>query len=362
MLTRAQLLPLLQQANEEMLAEERPAKELMIRITSGTSAAGPLMRIFPVPQIARFGSSQRVLVLGGTRTLRLANALFQKSDGDEASATVLALDISDLAILERIIAEFSPDRVVGLPSFVQRVFVGVEDSPSQKVEQLLLFGERLSSGMREEFEKRFPRALIRIEYINAEMGRIGGFCPHLPLNHYHTLPKTPFMIYEPNSEGVGEIVVSQQLARSVYAEEYRTGDAGRIVKIDCPCGAEETFEMLGRIGYDYVRAGGAQLRIEEFERVAKDLDLYLQDFRAEVGQKEGKWFIRLRVYPRGTLLHDATTLELFRSQFEKKLFVTASRTLAELVREEDFFPLEVECANESFPLGNKTVKLRRLLD
>ena len=123
-----------------------------------------------------------------------------------------------------------------------------------------------------------------------------------------------------------------------------------------------TFEVRGRIGYDYVKIGGAQLHSEEFERVAAELDLYFTDFRVEAKIEESagvlQTSLRLIVLPRGLLLQDPAVQKIVAREFERRLFVTPAKTLHDLVVEGSFLPLRLELATGPFPIQHKTVKIK----
>jgi phenylacetate-coenzyme A ligase PaaK-like adenylate-forming protein len=360
----------LQQIAGEMLervvaAPPRGDFSLIVRATSGTSGRGPLVAVQAVgPETFRgtYAGSARVALCFGSPYPRLTHAAYLRHLS-APSLSELPIQFSDLGDpLRALLADFGPDMVVGVPSFISAVSNHFDNVSAAGVKKLLLTGELLSANLEEALRTRFKNATLAMEYTSVEVGRIGHQpCGLLPINHYHPIPGARVEIGALGEEG--EILVSKTLnpetplARQVV--QYQTGDCGRFVEAKCRCADAATFECLGRQGLDYVKLAGAILRREEFDRVAAHLNAF-DDYRAQAqnitedGRTKGK--IVLQVYRKDGVGTEALAQEIG-ARFAREIFLTPTRTLEELVAEGVFLPLEVSFTDAPFKTGNKDIKL-----
>jgi hypothetical protein len=99
---------------------------------------------------------------------------------------------------------------------------------------------------------------------------------------------------------------------------------------------------------------------EEFDRVAVLCRDLFDDYRAEASTRsergERKGAIVLTVFRRDGCWSVDVERAIGR-RFSRELFLTSTRTLAELVAAGLFLPLIVKRAEHAFPLKNKEVKL-----
>jgi hypothetical protein len=111
---------------------------------------------------------------------------------------------------------------------------------------------------------------------------------------------------------------------------------------------------------DYIKLAGALVRREALEHALAQYSDLFDDYRAEL------WEDIVNGSPKGTITlrlwrsRGPVTDELVREMSEKIsriLFLTPNRTLAELVVEGDFRPLQVHFESAPFPHGHKDVKL-----
>jgi len=289
----------------------------------------------------------------------LANSLIV-SNNDGAEHICLALDGSDLIPrLSSVLEEFAPDAIYGYSSFVMRVAEFINESVRGSVTVLRISGERVGAELERSLAGAFPSARITQNYVSAEAGRISSApCGHLPMNRYHPAKGVTIEILDRDESGVGELLVSKRAEGALPLDRYRIGDVGRVVAGSCACGAPDTFEVLGRSGYDYLKVAGAIIRRDEVERVVRLCAEYIKDYRVEASlatsEDKLKGCLELIVVPRdgerGNVgSHIAET-------FNRELMMTPTRTLGALVEEGLFLPLSIRFV-EAFPAMAKDLKL-----
>ena len=342
----------------------------VIRMTSGTTGGEPLVIISQPPKAAGwFLAAERILVCYGSLNARLNNILPYRRNSASSNVRVFPIEINDmrepLSSLGDIVADFKPDRIIGVPSFIMRLAAILDADTRSGVKMLRLAGEMISARQKQSLIAWFPKATVSAIYVATEIGPISKpTCAHVPLNHYHVRDGVTVEISEPDDNGVGDILVSTTISETMSIEKYRVGDVGRIHTTPCPCGAAETIELLGRRGSDYLKLAGALLRQEEFNRVSLLFPNSIDDYRAEAREviqgttPKGK--VTLRIYSsRGS-----GTEELAReigTRFSRELFVTPTQTLSELVKKGIFLPMEVIFEQHPFPQKNKEVKLLHIV-
>ncbi|MEY4747607.1 MAG: hypothetical protein RLZZ416_656, partial [Candidatus Parcubacteria bacterium] len=343
----------------------------VIRMTSGTTNGEPLviMQTLPAdPPASWFGGAMRVALCYGSLNARLNNILLYRKMSGDSPQRILPMDGREVSVSRKaqttLLAEFRPEMMIGAPSFVLRLAAGLDSQARSGVKALRLAGELLTSQKMRTLAESFPNAEIVSMYIATEIGPITRpSCAHLPPNHYHPRKTIRIEIDEPDDSGFGDILVSTRVGGAIAIRGYRVGDVGRLYEVACPCGATEALEVQGRKGFDYLKLEGALLRREEFDRVALLFPNVIDDYRAAVSEvvvdSVPKGQVHLRMYrSRGPGTEDLAR-EIGR-RFSQELFVTPTKTLADLVARGIFLPLEAEFVKEPFPEKNKEVKLSRL--
>jgi phenylacetate-coenzyme A ligase PaaK-like adenylate-forming protein len=366
MLNRKDIAKIGEQLLEELIVNSpREPWRYGVRVSSGTTGK-PLISVmeYGEAQYSKYDGSSAVMVCFGPLNIRLAHALHVAKSTSAEPQRIMFVDGDDLSTeLAHCIADFTPDTIAGFPVFVARVAEYFDSKSASGVKELKFAGERVTPALAELFARQFPNARIQVNYIANEIGSIAtSGCPHLSLNQYHPNRGVTVEILNADETGEGDIVVSKQLNSKTRVEKYALGDTGRFIPGPCACGAEVTFEHLGRKGYDYIKLVGATIRREEFDRVAALLVNYVDDYRAEVGEKlvggKLKGDIVLRIFSRkgpGTpALAEEIALE-----FSRAVFLTPTQTLADLVAKGLFLPLVVEFSPVPFPQKNKEIKLTR---
>jgi phenylacetate-coenzyme A ligase PaaK-like adenylate-forming protein len=342
-----------------------PAKNYLVRSTSGTTGAKPLHVLYELGYEGtnRFPDARKVMLCASPMHVRLSNVLSISS-----APTVQQVLCFDPRMLERediaahVIREFQPDTVFGMISFVSAVFTRIRTGLWDAIKRTVLTGEYLTEDTRALLKKCVPNARISQTYASTETAQVSKLqCVYLPPNAYHVLDGTDIEIHEPDEEGVGLVLVSKKVFRMIRLERYAIGDMGRLSSNTCACGEKQTLYMLGRSGYDHIKVAGALLRKEEFDRVAGLCPQYIDDYRAEafIEHRPGQLLggIELTVFRERGVLSERETAALA-ERFSSELFITPTRTLADLVRERIFMPLRISVVNKPFPLTLKVVKLK----
>ena len=334
-----------------------------LRMTSGTSGK-PLVTVvkYGMPQFKKFAAWRRIVMCFGTRDARLANVLHIRNQVTDYIQTAWCIDPTDIGPdIGALVADFAPDNVGGLSSFVGRLASVLGQGEGESVRTLQLVGERVSPQLEKIYREHFSNARIIMAYIASEIGLISTQgCVHLPVNHYHPGPGVTIEIVDQAKDGAGDLLVSKRLNDEEPLERYYLGDSGRWVKGACQCKAAQTFEHLGRKGYDYIKFFGALVRHEEFARVVEKFKPVLDDYRVEVssvlhgGVQKGK--IVLRGYRRLGPPTKARCLEIA-GEFSREVYLTPTRTLSDLVEEHILVPLAVEYSVQPFTKKHKDIKL-----
>jgi phenylacetate-coenzyme A ligase PaaK-like adenylate-forming protein len=342
------------------------AREYGLRVTSGTTGSGPFVLVVRHQDIfkKRYGTYKRVLVCFGPLNIRLANALFAYNAEPDVQTRICNVDVTDLtpSILP-VLGQLRPEHICGFPSFIARTRDYMDAETAAAVTSIDCIGERLTDELRMFYKDAFPNAALLQTFVISEVGQISSpACGHLPLNCYHPLQDVLVEINEPDEGGVGALMVTLN-DPNTKIERYVTGDIARFRDERCVCGAEVTFELLGRSGFDYIKLNGAILRREEFDRVLGTHASSVKDYQADaLTVYENKVLmgkVRLRILPQEGQQDEALAGILERA-VPAELFVTPTRTYADLVEQKIFLPLEIEIVHEPFPAGHKSIKLRHI--
>lgn len=348
------------------------AYDYSVVTTSGTTGAALLLRVIGHRRRNRSAyfqewanGGERIVIAYGSLGTRLLQLLALRTHASSASARGIALDYEDLTpALSALMDDLKPDRFVGSPSFMVRLGERLSGPVRGGVESMRYAGERISAAQRELLQAAYPNAALDTTYTSIETGVLSqSSCGHLPPNQYHVQKWAHVAIEEPDETGAGNIVVSIPDDEIVLIQDYRIGDVGRLVQKTCPCGERQVLEVLGRKGRDYIKLAGAILLDDEFERVVRLIGAF-DDYRVEVsdcvdgGAYKGR--IRILAYRR-TPAGTAALQREVQEQFSRALYLTPTQTLAHLVEQNLFMPLEITYTDAPFPQDAKEVKLRQNL-
>jgi phenylacetate-CoA ligase len=107
-------------------------------------------------------------------------------------------------------------------------------------------GEVLFSYHRTKIESILNCRVVN-EYGSTENGIIGFECEY---GNLHLVPTVHVDVVNPDSDGFGELAVTELNSRSVSFIKYKTGDVGRVLGFGCPC--QRPYEKIelreGRVG------------------------------------------------------------------------------------------------------------------
>lgn len=340
-----------------------PEDTYVFRLTSGTSGNGPLF--FPVrfgPEDVNFyHGSRRIIAATGTRNFRLKLALFARED-DTPKQSILLVDGHDVEpSLTRLIDDFHPTNMYGFPSANLRVAEYISSATRDGVQKVVNMGEYLTETMQEVMQSQFKHARIAGCYGAAETGGISNeTCEYSLTSVFHPEPGVVVEIDNPDEDGIGDIMLSKNIYHDRRIERYKNGDVGYIIEGKCACGAESTFRLLGRRGYDFVRAMGVTLRKEEFDRVAaRHLEL-ISDYRAEAYTDASSGAVRggiqLSIYRGGAVLTEKDC-DAIRDVFLDEFYISPTQTLRHAVDGGYFLAPVVVPVAEPFVKKEKDIKL-----
>jgi hypothetical protein len=159
----------------------------------------------------------------------------------------------------------------------------------------------------------------------------------------------------------GELVVTVLRPVMFPLIRYRTGDAARIVRTDCPCGEQTPLLAVeGRLDADRVRILGGEVQVAEVDRalVSVGEELAGHAFEARVGEviEGGIPVPQLTVV---CALRPGASPEALAKRLSAMLRVSPDRTWAQGVAEGKYAPLTI--LNEApAPAVGKRVRLVRV--
>ncbi|MCE9541461.1 hypothetical protein K8R03_02780 [Candidatus Kaiserbacteria bacterium] len=333
-----------------------------IGVTSGTSRSKVLvaMREYPVAQGIFSSGPGRMLSTRGSLSTALNNAVFTKFRSRHFNARILTLDRADYAAdIMPLLSDFAPDGITGYPHIMSQLADYMDAGTRDGVRSAEYVGEGLTASLNENLRRSFPRAKVSMAYMASEIGGIGRSCEFLPENQYHPLSGVTVEVLEPDDTGEGEVLVSKTIAFGIMVRQYRLADIGRIKPGTCRCGKPVTFEIVGRLGRDYVRLAGATFRRDLFDRIATANAELFEDYRIEAFLENDRGISRgkliMKVYKKGGV-GDASIRKI-NERFLTGLYVTPTQTLGTLVKKGLFSPLEIVVVEQPFPDETKEAKI-----
>lgn len=348
----------------------RDGRTRLVRMTSGTTGNLPMVFVREQPEDPPgwYIEASKAMLCGGSVPWRLGWVLMFRDEKIPRPAQILTIDAADLSHdVSHLIADFRPDMFAGFPSIIARVSEQISAAIGRAVRSIVMTGESLRAEVRHAFATRFPHAILRMQYMIQEIGYVSSprYCPHLPLHTYHPargVNAVQLDVNDPDETGAGELLVSARINRSIDITQYRYGDLARISHAPCACGENESFEIIGRKGHDFIRLMGATLRREEFDRAAKEYADLFDDYRVEARAVDDAGSLKGKVVLKVHGARDASSagLQSIARRFSETVFLTPTRTLAQLAASGEFLPLEVIASEEPFAQKHKDVKLREL--
>ncbi len=359
---------------EQYRPGDRSSKNFFIRLTSGTTGGQPTMVASQFLgcksryEFFFFKSLKRVLTISykNNHDLRVVQTYLNHRSQATRTFCLSKRDMEHPLIFS-VIDDFKPQLILSPPSllnvFTDKLYGKVTGNFPKKIEKIHLAGEMLSRTYLNKFVYSFPKSEVKLFYSMSETSIIGTPCRYLTKKYkddkfriYH--PVKAVSIVEPDQTGAGEI--------SVYTPElshYLTGDAGKIIKEKCKCGASETLFLYGRINYDIVHCVGATFHASEVERVFSLLGGLVKDYYLEIKEifGEGKTFgsVTISIVPTQKL-QIMKNCEDFVAEFVKKhLRLTKTRCLGDLVDAGIFLEPKISLVT-SLPESGKKVRMRKV--
>ena len=273
-------------------------------------------------------------------------------------------------VLAQLIADFKPTSIRATCSHVSALIDTLrtrgKEAVLKTVKTLSVCGEMVGKRFREKFDKVMKGVRYISCYGLAETEIFNYYDPELE-KHYPDFPLLTFCcfskehhidIYEPDSSGFGEIVIT-----SPDLERYRTGDRGKIVAPPKGSSCTQVLLLEGRQNYDIVHCAGATVLLDEIERVFQLLRDDVQDFLVEVREFEDgaatKGYITFKVVLTQKGNTDPDTLDRIERTASEHLRLTPTRTLGDLIRDEIFLAPIVSVV-EKIPATHKTIRLRKV--
>jgi len=354
-------------------------KRLAIHITSGTTKSKPLMDIIEISD-EECGHHHRQRIetyMPLMPRVFLDQLLFIRAPSHVKQ--LVYLDAKDLESphLGRIIKDLQSIDFYTTPSllnfFVDTLRQSGETEALRNVHSYSLVGEVVSRAFLYKLKKIMPQATVgeETEYGLSEVPRITRWCSllaekyrdkNMELQVYHPYNEKhcSMTILNPDEEGRGEIVVT-----TPALSNYRTGDHGALIDEECSCGAQRTLVVYGRENYDIVRCIGATILLSELEHVFEGLKEYIADYYVEVHERDdglrtvGE--LTFFIVPTEKLTKKQNPQNFVATIMGKRLPVTPTQTLGDLIEQGLFLYSEVRLVERILLTGAKKIKLKKIV-
>lgn len=280
-------------------------------------------------------------------------------------------DINNLPLCAKIAARLRINTVVTSPTILYFFMPYLQKEYClDDIRKIVLIGEYCSKQKAILFRKMFKNSeFVRSYGMSEAQGESIGigcrFLDSLTTNYFHPSPK--FYCETIDSGEEDELVITHLYKNGFPLIRYRTGDAVKLENFDCPCGDNQRMKILGRINYDFFKAYGVIIYAELIDKALAAYANYLDspDWQLHIYEK----LISGKIVPRFKLQlilnRDLTgevkeTEKMLAAGVSERLFLSAKKTLASLVAEGFFLPLEVEFV-KSFSTASNSAKPRRIV-
>ena len=231
--------------------------------------------------------------------------------------------------------------------------VARRDGCTHKLKVLLGGSEPISKQTRNQLESFWDAPLCMI-YTSTEAGTSLGWECH-SRNGYHVNEFDFFIeIDKPGDQGYGEIVLTTVNRKVMPLIRYRTGDVGRWLTGDCPCGLPfRRLSLRGRVD-DQVSCAWGNLNPEFFANILATVPGLADDWQVALCERNGNQAFQFRLEAR----EDAPVTEKIRElilKFVEREYQSAWQAYVKKL-------VDVEIA--MCPVGTLRTarKLRRLVD
>lgn len=272
---------------------------------------------------------------------------------------------AELNQVMRYVELFRPTAILGLPSVLVQIAETVERRGLDlKIPKILYGGEHLSREAKTYLRERLgAEVVLSAGYASVDAGPVGYQCPFRPGGVHHLLYDYQYLeIVDPETglpvpEGeVGEIVVTCLKRRLMPLIRYRTGDLGRRVREQCPCGrTTPLFELKGRTG-DVLRVGTVSIYPDSIAAALSRVEGVSHLFQIVADRAGAKDVLTIRterLHPGGP----------DRSGAIRQAILDENPELPEALDEGWLGALEVEVLDpDGLPRNERTGKIRRTVD
>lgn len=261
------------------------------------------------------------------------------------------------------------DTLMGLPSWLLRVFDAIKADPSGiRIRKVFYTGEHLYPSEQEYLKETFGVEVIAsIGYGTVDAGPIGFQCPysHGGVHHVHMDHQFVEIVDRRTKEragsgGIGEVLITNLNRRLMPLIRYKIGDLGRWVEGDCPCGRSmPRFELLGRSD-DVLIVGGHNIPYAEFQLAASGIPGLSSMVQLETGVEDHRDRLTVRAELVGAK-EDADTAAL--AQVLKDGILAKVPVLRDAYQKGVLANLDFEVLPAgALPRLERTGKVRRIID
>ncbi len=281
--------------------------------------------------------------------------------------------LSDLPKTARGAAHFRIQGIHATPSQLTALTPHLEaEMDLLEIRALILWGERFSTATYGFIKQKYPNAIIFPMFGNAETQ---GFhtvpCEALARtgrNYVHFFEESVFpelidteslqVLDKANQDG--ELVITVLWERNIFpVVRFRTGDLAQRLSERCSCG-RETYELLGRSGFDRLTVPGGQLRSDEIERVLDSFrDLIEDDYSVHVFDVPTEGTVRTRMELHVRPIHATVDLDAIAKQVSKELWLGPQQTIDSGVQRGLYEPLVCKKIVDTRNPGAKKTRIIR---
>ncbi|MGM0608127.1 MAG: aldehyde dehydrogenase family protein [Candidatus Muiribacteriota bacterium] len=188
---------------------------------------------------------------------------------------------SDFEVIDLYLERFKINAIVGLPSIIIKMAeICEENNLDIKIDKILYGGEHFYKSAREYLKKVWGvKRIASAGYALVDTGPVGYQCKyqtggvhHLCDNYVHLEIIDDEGNFITEYDKTGEMIITNINRFKMPVIRFKSGDAGRFIKTECPCGFRGvTFELLGRCD-DVVIAGSTNLEFISFEETISEFE------------------------------------------------------------------------------------------
>ncbi len=206
----------------------------------------------------------------------------------ETGCTILPFgDFSNFKNLYEHIEQLKASVLLVMPSdFIE--FANYLRTQKLQLSHVRLFiygGESLYAQDRELFKTVFPENIdFRAVYQTSDCGSIGYQCPKCPEGHFHIHHEFQNIeIVDQDSEGIGDILTTNQIRLEKPIVRQYVGDRGYFVDLSCDPMGRKGLVLTGRRD-DFIKVWGEKIPKEWFLFLREKLRLPLVDFHVQMNK------------------------------------------------------------------------------